>query len=206
MVFEANGTGFESQSGYQLSKVQCLEHWDACCDFYCHLLNNSFNNSLQQKSSTFETISTIKPTISSSLSSSILTNFNDSPLHKSFMEGLFRLYECPSCGQTPQTLSSTASNHFTSVLCAIQYATEKLNQSENSIQSTLLHSDPYSQCKQYTSNSPVDYIGSMELSPNFLDDLKSQSKIPITNSSTTVRSHSYVQPPLIMDRFSDILR
>ncbi|CAH8615239.1 unnamed protein product [Schistosoma haematobium] len=206
---------------------KCLEHWDACCDFYCHLLNNSFNNSLLQKSSTFETISTIKPTISSSLSSSILSNFNDSPLHKSFIEGLFRLYECPACGQytlyrssihstvsstsnatgqTSQTLSSTTSNHFTSVLCAIQYATEKLNQSENSIQSTLLHSDPYSQCKQYTSNSPVNYIGSMELSPNFLDDLKSQSKIPITNSSTTVRSHSYVQPPLITDRFSDILR
>lgn len=109
-------------------------------------------------------------------------------------------------GQTSQTLSSTTSNHFTSVLCAIQYATEKLNQSENPIQSTLLHSDPYSQCKQYTSNSPVNYIGSMELSPNFLDDLKSTSKIPITNSSTTVRSHSYVQQPLITDRFNDILR
>uniref|UniRef100_A0A5K4FA14 RING-CH-type domain-containing protein n=1 Tax=Schistosoma mansoni TaxID=6183 RepID=A0A5K4FA14_SCHMA len=210
---------------------KCLEHWDACCDFYCHLLNNSFNNSLLQTSSTFDTTSTIKPNVSSpsspSSSTSILSNFNDSPLHKSFMEGLFRLYECPACnqytlyrssihstvtstsnvtGQTPQTLSSTPSNHFTSVLCAIQYATEKLNQSENPLQSTLLQSDPFSQCKQYTSNSPVDCIGSMELLPNFLDDLKSQSKMPITNSSTTVRSHSYVQPPLITDRFSDILR
>nr|CAX74069.1 Headcase protein [Schistosoma japonicum] len=191
---------------------KCLEHWDKCCDFYCHLLNNSShnnsNNSLLQSSLSSETTSP-------SMTSSFLSNFNDSPLHKSFMEGLFRLYECPSCSQytlyrssihsatTPNqsssvgTSSSSTSNHFTSVLCAIQYATEKLSQSESLLQPTSL--DPNSmQFQQYSSNSPADYIESMELSPNFSDDLKSH---PISG-----RSHSYTQPQMITNRFSDVLR
>ncbi|CAH8526982.1 unnamed protein product [Schistosoma turkestanicum] len=202
---------------------KCLEHWDTCCDFYCHLLNNSFQHSLSQTSQTspssslFDTINSTTnsppPPATSSSSLSILSNFNDSPLHKSFIEGLFRLYECPLCGQytlyrstihhhhhlpvtsnftvtnnqTSQPLSSTTSNPFTSVLCAIQYATEKLNQSEYPIH----QSDP---CKSYNTSAPT-----MELSSP-----RSHSKLP--TATTTGRSHSYVQPPLITDQFSDILR
>ncbi|CAH8591636.1 unnamed protein product [Heterobilharzia americana] len=194
---------------------KCLEHWDSCCDFYCQLLNNATSSIQSSQSGSLSS-----PTGTTLSSSSVASNFNigcyDSAVGKSFMEGLFRLYECPLCGQytlyrssidsTTAQAESSLSDHFTSVLCAIQYATEKLNQHESLIHPAL-HSDVLQFNSQFSLNSPVDYnSGSVEVSPNFTTgDLKFQQMSTIGQHATG-RSHSYVQSPPITNQFVNILR
>nr|CAH8863324.1 unnamed protein product [Trichobilharzia regenti] len=197
---------------------KCLDHWDSCCDFYCQLLNNATSSILSQSSS-----SPIDINSPSSLSSSISNNFSfntgnfDSPISKSFMEGLFRLYECPLCGQytlyrssinskTGQTENISPSHRFTSVLCAIQYAAEKLNQHERLAHSSL-QQDTSQLNSPFTLNQPVDHylptIGSM---PNFNADEVKHQPASTFSQPFTGRSHSYAHPPPITNKFSDILR